>query len=292
MSKTRISIAMPDIVGLFDSQIQRIFELSDLRAIYSENRRFWRLATNFSCNKFIEYLTKHSKLSKETFNFSYRPITKYTWGKVPLYELLLSIKPKAYYSHFSAIFFHELTEQIPKTFYINFEQEKKSKQMNILEQGRIDFAFNHNTRLSKNIAEYNNYTIRLLNGMFTDTAGVIETELPEGAKIRLTDVERTLIDIAVRPEYAGGPFEVLKAYRIAAKKVSVNRLSALLKKIGYVYPYHQVIGFYLDASGCYNESQINLMKQFKITHKFYLMHHMEEKSYDEKWSLYYPKNFR
>ena len=37
-------------------------------------------------------------------------------------------------------------------------------------------------------------------------------------KIRLTNIERTLIDIAVRPVYSGGVFEVLKAYRLAKDK--------------------------------------------------------------------------
>ena len=40
--------------------------------------------------------------------------------------------------------------------------------------------------------------------------------------VRVTDLERTLIDIAVRPEYAGGVYEVLNVYRLAKGKVSAN----------------------------------------------------------------------
>lgn len=36
-------------------------------------------------------------------------------------------------------------------------------------------------------------------------------------KIRVTDLERTLIDIAVRPAYSGGVFEVLEAFKNALK---------------------------------------------------------------------------
>ncbi|MBN1765422.1 MAG: hypothetical protein JW860_09220 [Sedimentisphaerales bacterium] len=100
----------------------------------------------------------------------------------------------------------------------------------------------------------------MLNGMHIGNIGVVEADGYEGEKIQLTDIERTLIDIAVRPEYAGGPFEVLRAYKSAKNKVSINRLTALLKKINYVYPYHQVIGYYLDKAGVYQKSQIDRIK--------------------------------
>jgi len=289
MAQTRISIAKKDIVSLFDSLDEKVFELSELRNIFNENHSYWRLAMSMSCTKFINYLIKNSKLEKFRFDFSYRPITRYTWGDVPFYELLLSVKPKCYFSHYTAMYFHELTEQIPKSIYINFEQEAKPRSKGKLVQGRIDMAFKSATRISRNVVEYGDYTVRLLNGMQTGNTGVIESLGHEGEKIQLTDVERTLIDIAVRPEYAGGPFEVLKAYKLASNKVSINRLTALLKKINYVYPYHQVIGFYLDAAGVYDESQLNLMRKFKIDYNFYLMHQMKEMDYSEKWRLFFLK---
>ncbi|MFA5292617.1 MAG: hypothetical protein WC496_06230 [Phycisphaerae bacterium] len=289
MAKTRISIAKPDIIKLFDGLNQKIFELSDIREILEKNRAYWRLAMYMSCNNFINFLIKDTKLKKEIFNFSYRSIVRYTWGEIPFYELLLALKPKSYFTHYTAMYFHELTEQIPKTICLNFEQGSKPHSKGTLVQSGIDFAFRNATRLSQNIAKYHNNTIRLLNGMQTGNAGVIESVGYEGEKIRLTDVERTLIDIAVRPEYSGGPFEVLRAYKLAKDKVSINRLTALLKKINYVYPYHQVIGFYLDKTGAYEESQIELLRKFEIKYDFYLMHKMTDLDYSEKWRLYFPK---
>lgn len=289
MAKTRISIAKKDIVKFFDNSSQKIFVLADIRKIFDDNREFWRLTKSMSCRSFIDYLLKNAKLKKEIFNFSYRPITKYIWGEAPFYELALSLMPESYFTHYTAMYFHDLTEQSPKTIYINFEQTPKPRSAGKLVQGRIDFAFKCATRLSNNIAKSDKYTIRLLNGMQTGNAGVIEFFGDEGENIKVTDVERTLIDIAVRPEYSGGPFEVLKAYKLAKGKVSVNRLSALLKKINYVYPYHQVIGFYLDNAGVYEDSQIDLLRKFEIKYDFYLMHKMKEMDYSKKWRLYFPK---
>lgn len=291
MAKTRIAIAKPDILKLFDASSQKVFELSDIRKIMAENRGFWRLAMNMSCSRFIDYLIKNAKLRKEIFGFSYRPIVRYTWGEVPFYELLLALKPKSYFTHYTAMYFHELTEQIPKTIYVNVEQEPKPRSKSELAQDRIDFAFKRATRISKNVTKKGDYTIRLLNGMHTGNAGVIESVGHAGEKIQLADVERTLIDIAVRPEYSGGPYEVLKAYRLAKEKVSVNRLSALLKQINYVYPYQQVIGFYLDRAGVYKESLVQLLRKTEIKYDFYLMHKMGDLDYSKKWRLYFPKGF-
>ena len=178
---------------------------------------------------------------------------------------------------------------MPKIINVNAEQKEKPRYSSHLEQGRIDFAFRKPTRLTTNVVEYEGYQIRLLNGVHTGNLGVVELPGPEGEPLRITELERTLIDIAVRPEYSGGVFEVLQAYRRAGGQVSINRLAALLKSIDYVYPYHQAIGFYLEMAGTYKKSQIALLRKFEVTHDFYLMHQIKEPEYSSQWRLFYPK---
>jgi predicted transcriptional regulator of viral defense system len=244
-----------------------------------------------SNSDFINYLVDKTKLKKHVFDFAYRPIVRYTWGNIPLYELILSLKPNSYLTHYTAIYFHNFTEQTPKTIYINVEQDRKPRPKNALIQERIDAAFKRPTRLSNNVAEYQGRTIRMLNGMHTGNLGVIKTSGPDGGTLRITDVERTLVDITVRPEYAGGIHEVLKAYRLAKDKVSVNKLVATLKKINYVYPYQQAVGFYLDKASVYTQSQLDLVRRFEMKYNFYLVHEMKDYEYSQQWRLYYPKGF-
>jgi predicted transcriptional regulator of viral defense system len=187
------------------------------------------------------------------------------------------------------MYLHELTEQIPKTLYLNSEQLPKYSGDNNLSQESIDLAFKRPGRTSKNITSYDGYKICLLNGMYTGKLGVIEKIGPNGEEIFVTDVERTLIDIAVRSIYSGGVFEVLKAYKLARNQVSINKLSALLSKINFKYPYFQAIGFYLDKAGVYKESQIDLIRQTDLKYDFYLTHQMKEMEYSKKWQLYFPK---
>ncbi len=291
MAKTRIAIAKPDIVKLFDEYPQKIFKLSEIQRILDSNRTFWRLAKSMSYSDFIRYLVANAKLKKEVFNFSYRPITLYVWGEVPQYKLLLSLKPNSYFTHYTAVYFHDLTEQTPKTIYINVEQGRKPRPKGALIQEKIDSAFNRPTRISNNVAEYRDRTIRMLNGMHTGNLGVFEMSIPDGETLRITDIERTLIDITVRPEYAGGIHEVLKAYRLAKDKLSVNRLVATLKKINYIYPYQQAIGFYLERAGVYKKSQLDLLRRFEMKYNFHLMHEMKDYEYSQQWRLYFPKGF-
>lgn len=286
---SRIQIAKPDIIRYFSSLSKRIFDQSEITDILQEQRDFWRLAQTMSRNEFVKFLTKNNQLKVVRLDFPHRAITKYLWGEVPLYELVLSLKPDCYLTHYTAMQYHQLTDQTPKIINVNAEQKEKPRYSSQLEQGRIDYAFKKPTRLTNNVVEYEGYQIRLLNGLHTGNIGVVELPGPEGEKLRITEIERTLIDIAVRPEYSGGVFEVLQAYRRASDQVSINRLAALLKSINYVYPYHQAIGFYLELAGTYKKSQVDLLRKFEITHDFYLMHQIKEPEYSSQWRLYYPK---
>lgn len=291
MRRTRIQIAKPDIIKLFDSYNKKVLARADIEEILNKNRDFWRLAQSTTIAEFIEFMVSESKLKKVRFKFPSRPMIRYVWGKANIYELVITLKPNCYLSHYSSLYLHELTDQVPKSIYVNFEQRPKAYQDIKLQQERIDWAFKRPVRVTSNIATYQNLKVILLNGMFTGNLGVIDEVGPEGEHIRVTGVERTLIDITVRPVYAGGIFEVLKAYKSAKGKVSINKLAAMLRKMNYIYPYHQAVGFYLEKAGVYKESLQNMLRKFDMNYDFHLAHQMKEVSYSKKWRLYYPKGF-
>jgi hypothetical protein len=66
---------------------------------------------------------------------------------------------------------------------------------------------------------------------------------------------------------------------------------AFLRKLKYVYPYHQAIGFYLERSGAYKQKTMDLLRQFERKFDFYLTHGMVDRVYSERWRLFYPKGF-
>ena len=105
-----------------------------------------------------------------------------------------------------------------------------------------------------------------------------------------TKLERTLIDISVRPTYGGGVYQVLQAYRNARERISVPTLVATLAKLDFTYPYHQVIGFYLQRAG-YPAKSLDRLKELGIAFNFYLTHGMRETEFDPEWKILYPKGF-
>ena len=293
MNRTRFQIAKPDIIRFFDDLPTRIHRQTDIASHLTQQRTFWRLSQDISSRKFIKLLIDAGRLAEIDFGFPppYKREVRYTWGKVSLYEVMQTIKPGCYFSYYTAVKFHGLTEQLPKTTYLTLEQFNSSISRGEMNQAAIDRAFQGNPRTSTNIAESNDFRICIVAGRNTDKLGVIEQAVvPDAGPIRLTNLERTLIDITVRPIYAGGVFEVAKAFELAKDKLSVNALTAMLKKLKYTYPYHQAIGFYLERAG-YKSSLIDLLRKLPVKFDFYLTHKMGATDYVKAWRLHVPKGF-
>lgn len=295
-NKSRLGIAKHDIVRYFDKLPQHVYRQKDIAVHLAEQREFWRLAMSTTTPDFIRYLTDSANLTKIVFPFPapYKKEIRYVWGDTTLYEVMLTLKPECYFSHYTAMAFHGLTEQLPKTSYLNSEQKNAGPAVGTLTQKGIDIALHRPVRVSKNVAETNDFRVCIISGRNTNNHAVIEEPVMGAGKplgrLRFTSLERTLIDIAVRPIYSGGITEVAKAYQLAKDRVSVNVLAATLGKLDYTYPYHQIIGFYLERAG-YRPAQLDLLRRFPMEFDFYLTHGMKQTEYIKDWRLHIPKGF-
>jgi len=293
MRPTRIQIARPDIIKFFEENPQKIFRLGDIASILQHNRSFWRLTQNLTTAQFLDYLLKSTDLHRVDFPFSVRKELRYVWGPVPYLEVLLDLFDDSYLSHYGAVRIHGLTEQIPKVYYLNIEQAQRVANMGLTQKG-IDFAFRGSPRVSSNVAKLGDYQVYQLHGKATNQLGVTNALVPDiiqarQANVRVTGIERTLIDITVRPMYAGGIHEVLKAYHLAVGSFSVNRMIAMLKQINYTYPYHQAIGFLLEKTEAFPATTIDLVRKIPREFDFYLTYKMVDPVFNERWRLWVPK---
>lgn len=287
-NKNSLERAKPNIVTFFKNLPKKILTNAEIDTFIHEQRASWGIAKSTTKSSLIKYLGENTEFKTIELGFPNRKMIRHCWGTPSIYMLVFSLKPQAYFTHFTAMHLHNLTNHFPKKIYLNVEQPPKYHEEGGLDQAGINAAFKRPPRISNNFAQYEGQEIFLLNGMHTGELGIVEFREPGEGQIKVTDLERTLIDITVRPAYSGGVVEVLNAYKLAKGKVLVDKLVKMLKKLDYIYPYHQAIGFYLERAG-YDESTISLLRKFEMNYDFYLTHQMKEISYSKEWRIYFPK---
>jgi hypothetical protein len=296
-------LSLPDVGPAFDSQSLTVFSRANINRIILENLEAWQIedqeaneddgaipVKSYLQADVLDVILKNTKLQTVKLAFPYRTVFRFTWGEAPTNQILQSLDDKGYFSHYTAIRIHGLTDQIPKTVYFNVEQPATGGGGALSQEG-IDRAFRGKCRVSNNVIELRDLKVCKLNGQNTSQLGVIRAATDGGYDVRVTNLERTLIDATVRPVYAGGVGEVAEAFKNAAKSLSVNKLVSYLRKLNYTYPYHQSIGYYLSRTGVYKQSQIDLLRSFPIEFDFYLNYQLKNPDYNKEWRLYVPKGF-
>ncbi len=218
---------------------------------------------------------------------SYKPFTRYIRSGATAAEVALSLRPNSYFSHGTAAHLHGLLDGPLNLIYVNKEQSPKLATPAELTQDAIDQAFSNLPRISQYVYMFAGQRMVLLNGKNTKNYQVIDSKDPSGLPIRLTSLERTLVDITVRPTYAGGVSRVLQAFCAARGRVSVGKLVEVIKALGHIYPYHQAVGFYLAKSG-FTKAQLRELVVLGLDFDFYLANGIKKKVLDTDWRVFIP----
>ena len=269
------------------------FSRNDIAEIIQTNKEELDIPPSLTVSRVLGYLVGEGRLSevklmREGRRTTQGSMTRFVTDRASPLALGLSLRSESYLSHSTAVFVQGLTEQVPKTIYVNKEQSPKHHGKGRLTQPAIDRAFSNAPRKSKYVFATDENRFVLLSGKNTRRLGVEEVRDANGKPIDVTNMERTLIDIVVRPAYSGGVPEIINVYRNAKGKVSVKRLLGILRELEYTYPYHQSIGFIMQRAG-FEERELRLLESFGIKWKFYLDYKLVEPEFDERWKLFYPK---
>jgi len=256
---------------------------------------------SFSLNKFIKYLIENNFISLFEFENKINDkkiyISRYFNDKsdyAKALEIATLLLPKAYISHFSSIHYYNLTLELPKKIYLSIER-KSNAPHNQLNQEIINKAVCKKGRYPTMILSILGYEIYKTHSKDTNKTG-IKRVLIFDKNYRITTLERTLIDIVVRSEISGGIEEVIKVYKKVAleykKNISINKIIFILKKLNYIYPYYQIIGYLLFKNG-FNTDKFK--KEFEFKNNFFITRgdvncDIDKLEYNKDFRLYIPKN--
>jgi len=281
---------LPKLEAYFETSPIRVYGLRTIQNTIREHRPAWRLLT-LPISLILELLLEESRLVRiDLDSEAYGSERRYAWGTPSPLDLAQSLRAGAYLSHGTAAYIHGLLPEFRSTFYVNKEQSPKEASGSLTQES-LDRAFEGQARESKLIfSDHERRRYVIISGKFTNKLAVSETVGPNRERVAVTTIERTLIDITVRPLYAGGLDNVLMAWRSARSKISVPLLMDTLKRLGYLYPYHQAVGFYFERAG-YDADARDLARSPGLEFDFYLAHGIKDKTYSKEWRLYYPQGF-
>jgi hypothetical protein len=286
-----LTLAKSEIFAHFTKVGPKIYAKAELNQLLINRASEWRLAKTTNLSDFIAFLQKSGGIKTYEFRAEAydRTIVRYAWGTVSSVAIALTLNPRGYLSHGSAVHLHNLTKWKPKTVYLNVEQSPKPVPRGGLTQSALDKAFAREQRQSNYTFRRDSDLITIIAGKNTGRLGVETLQTANGENLDVTNLERTLIDITVRPAYAGGVGQVIKAYRSARARVSIDRLMSILEDLSYVYPYDQAVGFLMQAAG-YEVSDKLMTRPREFD--FYLAHGMIAPNYSKTWRLFYPADLQ
>jgi hypothetical protein len=156
------------ILEHFSNAETRVYSQREISSILRSHRSRWGVPREVAGDELLEVLLDQTRLRRVVLSSDrYPDFVRYVWGDASPFEVALSVRPHAYLSHGTALFLHALTEELPRTLYVNAEQSPKP-QGDSLTQGGLDFAFRREQRTSSYVLDLDGLRITLLNGKFTD----------------------------------------------------------------------------------------------------------------------------
>ncbi len=213
--------------------------------------------------------------------------------KLNPYTIAQAMFPQEYFCNLTSIYYHSLTNQVPKTIYICYEKKpSKRKKVNTVNNNELRRSFIKPHRHTKHVYTLNAYEIIVVERRARISgSGVIESHPPSTLlpnSSRVTCIERALIDAVVSPQYNGGIVSVYTYFRNARGMLNMSKLIKIYRQLDFIYPYFQSIGFLLDRVGMSKHASV-IYKNFQPERNFYIDHDAKTSwIYDEKWKLYYP----
>ena len=150
------------------------------------------------------------------------------------FEVAMALVNPAAISHWSAIHYHGLTEQVPREVFVLTTTEGSVPRIRTTEAKRPRGGY-----------PVRDTTYRFVQVRPERFFGTHKVWVGDG-RVSVTDVERTLLDGLSMPQYCGDFAEVLHAFQVGMDRLDIERIAryatrlgaATVKRLGWVLEYH------------------------------------------------------
>lgn len=162
------------------------------------------------------------------------------------FEVAMALTTPAAISHWSAMHYHGVTEQVPRTVFVLTTTERSVPRMR---------AGGMTLRQGEYLAGDTMYRfVRVKPDRLFGT----EYMWAHDARVVITDLERTLLDGLSRPRLCGDFAEVLHAFEAAADRVDVKRITEYAIRLGTSTA--KRLGWVLAYCGC-TSPEVGLLEE-------------------------------
>jgi predicted transcriptional regulator of viral defense system len=164
------------------------------------------------------------------------------------FEVAMALVRPAAVSHFSAMHYHELTDQIPHGVFVMTTTGHWVPRADKARGGTSGYY----------VGEIVYHFIQVKPDRFFGTKEVWIGE----ARVTVTDIERTVIDGLMMPQYCGGTAEVVHAIGAAYARLNLDRLIEYALKLDAATA--KRLGWALERAGIHRE-QLAPLQQVAVT---------------------------
>lgn len=283
----------------FDVEMPDVMTYRDIATYFEQKKSNWGLLKTTTVGNFLDFLISNQIVRQFNYSFSTKIHgTRFLRRSGAHTTAILSLRPKSFLSHAGAAYVHKLLRSEP--FLLVFNMEQIGVESNAMpSQEAIDRAFQNKQRISKARSRVDGLECVMVHSKDVGNINVVEHTCPDPwnqsmIKVRCTSIERTLIDMVVRPAYSGGIDSVLFAWSQVGDLVSIDDLLHVYGEMDFTYPYHQVFGWIMEYTGVFRSDDIKKVQMLSTDRDFYAVHGFKKGvlDYNSKWKLFVPKGMK
>ena len=150
-----------------------------------------------------------------------------------------------------------------------------------IKQESIDAAFSKKPRRTKAFDKLQGYNFVMLESNNTHSYEIIEYN---GMKV--SSVNRAFVEIISNIHYFKSPKDVIEMFKAINLKLDIKKILKVIDMFGFVYPYYQLAGYYLEQIG-FSKAELAEFNDKKSHLRFYTVKNKESYQFDEYWNIYY-----